>query len=30
MSITTKKDATLDLGSFKAVDAAGTARVVIH
>jgi hypothetical protein len=26
MTITTKKDATLDLGSFKAVDAAGTAR----
>ena len=26
MTITTKKDATLDIGSFKAVDAAGTAR----
>ena len=26
MTIITKKDATLDLGSFKAVDAAGTAR----
>ena len=26
MTITTKKDATLDLGSFKAVDAAGTSR----